>query len=188
MPLPPLLALSDPDRTPDLAGLIETLPPGSGLVYRHFGAPERLDLARALAGACHARGIALLVSADPVLARLETVDGIHWPEKWLHQAAAARARGDRRPFSAAAHNPRAVWRARRAGIDAVLFSPVFPSLSPSAGRAKGVFPAAATARAAGMPVYALGGVNTRTARRLEGLGFSGIACVGAIRSAGPTRT
>jgi thiamine-phosphate pyrophosphorylase len=186
--LPPLLALSDPARTPDLAGLVEALPPGSGLVYRHFGAPDRADLARALSGACQARGIMLLVSADPDLDRLDTVDGIHWPETWLHHAAAARARGDRRLFTAAAHSPRAVWRARQAGIDAVLLSPVFPSRSPSAGRAKGVFAAAAVTRTAGMPVYALGGVDIRSSRRLEGLGFSGIACVGAIRSAGPTRT
>lgn len=187
-PLPPLLALSDPARTPDLAGLVESLPPGSGLIYRHFGAADRVDVARALSGACQARGIMLLVSADPDLDRLDAVDGIHWPETWLHHAAAARARGDRRLFTAAAHSPRAVWRARQAGVDAVLFSPVFPSRSPSAGRPAGIFPAAALAQTAGLPVYALGGVNTRTAKRLEGLGFSGIACVGAIRSAGPTRT
>jgi len=187
-PLPPLLALSDPGRTPDVQALIEALPPGSGLVYRHFGAADRRGVTTALAAACHDRGIRLFVSADPDLARLDGVDGIHWPEKWLHRAAAARARGDGRIFTAAAHSARAVHRARQAGIDAVLLSPVFPSRSPSAGRPKGVFAAASVAGTAGMPVYALGGVNARTARRLEGLGFSGIACVGAIRSAGPTRT
>ena len=187
-PLSPLLALSDPDRTPDLAALVETLPTGCGLIYRHFGAADRMAVTIALDAACRARGIRLLVSADPDLARLGGVDGIHWPEKWLHRAAAARARGDGRFFTASAHSARAVCRARQAGIDAVLFSPVFPSRSPSAGRPTGVFPAAATARSTGMPVYALGGVNMRTAKRLEGLGFSGIACVGAIRSAAPTRT
>lgn len=187
-PLPPLLALTDPERTPDLRALAAGLPPGSALVYRHFGAAERMEMAAELIALCRPRDIPVLVSADPVLARETGADGVHWPERCLPQAAAARVRGDIRLFTAAAHSLRAAQQAREAGIDAVLVSPVFPSRSPSAQRPVGHLAASAMARQAGLPVYALGGVNSHTAGRLAGLGFSGIACVGALRSAAPTRT
>lgn len=187
-PLPALLALTDPARTPDPLAVANSLLPGSALVYRHFGAPDREQVARDLGALCRRRQVLFLVSADPDLARKSGADGIHWPERCLPQAGAARARGDRRLYTAAAHGLRAARKARAAGVDAVLFSPVFPSASPSAGPARGHHAAAALARQAGLPVYALGGVNARTASRLAGLGLAGIACVGAIRSAGPTRT
>lgn len=186
--LPPLLVLSDPERTPDLMALAATLPAGSGLVYRHFGAADRFETGAALSAIAQANGIVFLVSGDPVLAANCGADGIHWPERDLPVAARLRARGDTRLFTAAAHCARALHRARMAGVDAALVSPVFPSDSPSATHPKGKWAAHALVRAAGMPVYALGGVNTRTAPRLVDLGFAGIACVGAIRSAARTRT
>ena len=186
--LPALLALTDPVRTPDPEAFAAAVPGGSALIYRHFGAPDRLGMAVRLAAICHARGNWLLVSGDPDLARRAGADGVHWPERQIAEAAARRARGDGSLFTAAAHSWRALARARHAGVDAALLSAVFPSSSPSAGRPLGIWTAAAMARSTDLPVYALGGVNERTANRLTYLGFSGIACVGAIRSAGPTRT
>ena len=191
--LPPLLALTDPQRTPDPLALAASLPSGSALLYRHFGAADRFETGAELAEMARARGLVLLVSADRELADRIGAHGIHWPERLLGEACRRRVRGDRHLFTAAAHTPRGILRAGAAGIDAVLYSPVFPSLSPSAGRAKGIWPAAATAQMADIPVYALGGVDTGTVNRLRKLGFSGVACVGAtavnaIRSAAPTRT
>lgn len=186
--LPALLALTDPARTPDPEAFAAAVPGGSAVIYRHFGAPDRLETAERLAAICHAQGNWLLVSGDPDLARRAGADGVHWPERQIAEAAACRARGNTGFFTAAAHSWRALARAGDAGIDAALLSAVFPSQSPSAGRPLGGWAAAAMARATVLPVYALGGVNHRTAKRLTGLGFSGIACVGAIRSAGPTRT
>lgn len=191
--LPALLALTDPERTPDPVAAARLLPPGSGLVYRHFGAADRVETARRLAQVAKERDLVLLVSSDPDLADAVDAEGIHWPEKMLSEAFRRRCRGDRRLFTVATHTPRGLLAAQAAGMDAALYSAIFPSRSPSAGRAKGLWPAAAAAGRVDMPVYALGGVNTETARRLTGLGFSGVACVGAtagrkIRSAGPTRT
>lgn len=186
--LPALLALTDPARTPDPEAFAAAVPGGSAVIYRHFGAPDRLETAERLAAICRARGNWLLVSGDLDLARRAGADGVHWPERQIAEAAACRARGNTGIFTAAAHSWRALTRAGNAGVDAALLSTVFPSQSPSAGRPLGVWAAAAMAQATDLPVYALGGVNQRTAKRLTGLGFSGIACVGAIRSAGPTRT
>jgi thiamine-phosphate pyrophosphorylase len=177
--LPALFVLTDPDRTPDPRHLAETLAPGSGLVYRHFGTPNRIETGMQLAEIARQAGLCLLVSADAGLADTIGADGIHWPERWIHDAWARRMRGDRRIFTASVHSAAALFRARRAGIDAVLHSTVFASQSASAGRPHGPFAAAAMARATPMPVYPLGGVNARTGLRLAGLGFAGFCCVGA---------
>lgn len=178
--LPPLLALSDPQRTPNPRAAMAALPAGCGYIYRHFGAADRFTVAAELSAMARQRGLVFLVSADAQLEAAIAPDGVHWPERWLSMAARRRARGDRRLFTGAAHCPAALARAEQADLDAALYSPVFASVSPSAGRTKGHFAAAAAARYAGLPVYALGGITPRTAARLPGLGFSGLACVGAL--------
>jgi thiamine-phosphate pyrophosphorylase len=53
-------------------------------------------------------------------------------------------------------------------------------LSPSAGKPLTALRAGRLARAAAIPVYALGGVDPRTAKRLLGRGFAGIAAVSGL--------
>jgi len=185
---PPLLALTDPERQPDPVALARHLPPGSALIYRHFGAADRFALAHEAVCLARARGVQVLISGDAALARDCHADGVHWPERMLAQAHRERARGNTGLFTGSVHSPQALSRAQASGLDAVLVSTVFASVSASAGRPMGPLALAACAGRARMPIYALGGVNTRTIRRLEGLGISGVAVVGAIRSAGPTQT
>jgi len=59
----------------------------------------------------------------------------------------------------------------------VVVSAVFPSRSPSAGAPLGPMRLAALTRAAGGPVFALGGINTKNARRLLASGVVGLAAV-----------
>jgi thiamine-phosphate pyrophosphorylase len=67
-----------------------------------------------------------------------------------------------------------------AGAGAVLLSAIFSSASPSAGAPIGVRALGRIARRARGPVYALGGVNGATARRLIGTGVAGFAAVEAF--------
>jgi thiamine-phosphate pyrophosphorylase len=67
-----------------------------------------------------------------------------------------------------------------AGVEAVVISPVFPSRSPSAGAPIGALRFRILVRTARLPVYALGGVNPRTARALKGCGAAGLAAVEAL--------
>jgi thiamine-phosphate pyrophosphorylase len=94
-------------------------------------------------------------------------------------------------LTAAAHGLPAVRRARLSGVDAIVVSPVFASASPSAGRPLGPMKFAELVRAAGVPVYGLGGVNAVSARRLLLSGAKGIAAVeafNAMRDGQPART
>ncbi|MBA4014218.1 MAG: thiamine monophosphate synthase [Phenylobacterium sp.] len=179
-PLPPLLFFTDPARTPDIEAAARRLPRGSAIVYRTFGAPDAEARARRLAQIAAARGLLLLIGADADLAARVGADGVHLPERL-----AGRARRLRRPgwiVTAAAHSAWAARRGLAAGADAVVVSAVFPSNSPSAGAPLGQLRLARLARVAGGPVYALGGINDETARRLLPAGLVGLAAVEALRT------
>jgi thiamine-phosphate pyrophosphorylase len=181
-PLPPLLFVTDPARTPDPARIAGRLPRGAGVVFRAFGAPDALAHARQLAGIARRRGLILLVGADEKLARAAGAQGLHLPERMVARAPMLRARHPGWLITAAAHSPAAIRKAARAGADAVLLSTVFESRSSSAGRPLGPVRLAAMARGAPLPVYALGGVDMKNARRLGASGVIGIAAVDAFRT------
>jgi len=176
-PLPTLLAFTDPRRTPDPEALARTILPGEALVYRSFGAPDAETQARRLQAILASRGALLLIGADVDLAVRVGADGVHLPERLAGQALGLRGRF--RLVTAAAHSLRA---ARTPGPDAVVVSAVFPSRSPSAGPPMGPVRFAALVRAAGRPVYALGGVTNETARRLVSTGAAGLAGIEGFRT------
>lgn len=177
-PIPSLYFFTDPDRVPDPVAAAKRLPRGTAVVFRHFGVLGRARTARRLASLCRSRGLILLIAADPDLAKRIGAHGVHWPEHRLP---------DRRDSwglaTASAHGPEGVCRAARFGADACVLGPVFPTRSISGRKHIGLFRASQLARAAGMPVIALGGINPETARRLCGRGFAGVAAVEALTDA-----
>lgn len=177
-PLPGLLAFTDPARTPDVMALAESLRPGEALVYRSFGATDAEPVARALRRITRRRGVLLLIGADVRLARAVGADGVHLPERMAYRAPALRRARPRWLVTIAAHSPRAA----RVAADAAVVSAIFPSRSPSAGRPLGVLRLAQIARRTATPVYALGGINNKTARRLLPAGVVGIAVVEGLRT------
>ncbi|MGA0603676.1 thiamine phosphate synthase [Caulobacter sp. KR2-114] len=177
---PPLLFFTDPARTPDPEAVLRRLPRGAGVVFRAFGAPDALAQGRRLRAIARNRGLVFLVGADARLARALRADGVHLPERLAHTAQRLRRGRPGWRITAAAHDLPALLRARRGGVDAAVISPAFPSRSPSAGKPLGPTRLAALARAAGLPAYALGGVNGRTARRLAMSGVIGVAAVEAV--------
>ncbi|MDX2233589.1 MAG: thiamine phosphate synthase [Hyphomonadaceae bacterium] len=185
-PLPALWLFTDPVRTPDPLALLDRLPRGSAVVYRHFGAADRATTAARLAAACRRRGLVLLIGADPALALRAGADGVHLPERMGRDAGRLKRRRPGWIVTAAAHGGGAVHRAR--GADAAILSPVFASRSPSAGPPLGVHRAVRLMRRARTPVVALGGVSLRRARALKRLGFAGSAGVDVfVRGAGARR-
>ena len=176
--LPRAWFLTDPDRTKNLLAIISRLPRGWGVIYRHFGADNRLVVGAALARACRRRGLVLLVSADPELATAIRADGVHWPEARLR---GVRKRSPHFIETASAHSRAGLARAYALSLDAAIFSTVFPSRSPSASRAMGPLRFRLIARVAPLPVYALGGVNDRNAARAMS-GAAGWAAIDAVMS------
>jgi thiamine-phosphate pyrophosphorylase len=167
-------------RTPDAEAIAATLPRGAAIVFRAFGAADADAQGLRLKAIARARGLTLLVGADAALAARIGADGVHLPERL-----AGRARRIRRPgwiVTCAAHSLAAARRAKAAGADAAVVSAVFASDSPSAGPPIGPVRLALLVRQAGLPVYGLGGINNKTARRLIGAGLVGLAAVGGLRT------
>jgi thiamine-phosphate pyrophosphorylase len=180
--LPRLFFFTDPIRVPDPEAVARRLPRGAGIVYRAFGAPDAVARGRRLARIARRRGLLLLTGADAGLAARIGADGVHLPERSAGSAAGLRRARPGWIVSCAAHSAVAIVRARRAGANAVFLSPVFESASPSAGRPLGGLRFAQLVRGARLPVYALGGVDARTARQIARSGAAGLADVGALRT------
>lgn len=175
-----MLFVTDPERTPDPEAVAERLPFGAGVVFRAFGAADAVARGRRLAAIAQARGLTLLVGADPELARACGAQGLHLPERAISELQGLKAAHPDWLFTAAAHSAEALTAAARAGADAALLSAVFPSASPSAGPPLGVERFTELVNAAPIPVYALGGVNTKTAPRLLATGAVGLAVVSGL--------
>jgi thiamine-phosphate pyrophosphorylase len=174
--LPVLFFVTDMSRTADPVAVALRLPRGAGILLRHYGAAGRAALARRLASVARARGLRLLIAADPPLARAVGACGVHWPEALMH-----RARGRRAGLTTvAAHGWAGLVRARRVGADAAFLSPVFPTKSGADKHPLGVLRFSALAHASPVPVYALGGITEAAARRLMGSGAAGLAAVDAL--------
>ena len=196
-PLPALILLTDEGRLADPSTAVARLPRGTAVILRHYGLPKtaRTALARKLRKITRARGILLLLAvtdaADDALARAVRADGIHLPE-WRVRHGARRALHGRMPHwlvTAAAHSVAALRRAAAQGADAALLSPVFATASHTAARPLGVLRFAAWSRLSRIPVYALGGIDTRSAARLRLTRACGLAGIGGLGSVdrGPGR-
>lgn len=171
-----MIAMTDPERSPSATALAERLPEGSAIIVRHFGRPHYGDIERAISIA-RARTILVLISADPSLALSIGADGLHIPQRLL--GALRSHAGSFDLVTASAHNPLAIRMARKAGVDAVIVSPVFVSQSVSAKRPLGPFRLKSQISGVDIPIYALGGVNSKTVMRLSKTGACGIALVGS---------
>jgi thiamine-phosphate pyrophosphorylase len=178
--LPALWLVTDPARTPDPAGAAARLPRGAGVIYRAFGAGDALETARAIRRVADRRGLVFLVGADAGLAVAAKADGVHLPERLMYRAVALKRSHPAWRITAAAHDRKAIVRAGRLGLDAILVSAAFKSRSPSAGAPLGPIRFASLIRGARLPVIALGGVNETTAQRLIDTGARGLAAVDGL--------
>jgi thiamine-phosphate pyrophosphorylase len=178
--LPPLLFFTDPVRTPHPERVLEHLPRGAALVYRVFGAPDAPVRGRPLRDLARRRGVLFMVGADVRLATALRADGVHWPERLAFRPGVNRGLARRFLLTGAAHGAGAVLRARRAGLSALVVSPVFPSRSPSAGRPLGARRLGGLSLISPVPIYALGGVTAATATGLASTRVVGLAAVESL--------
>ena len=176
-PPAPVLVV-DRARLADPLAAARRLPAGACVLLRDYDAADRPAFARALAALCRRRRLWFLVAGDRRLA-MALGAGLHMPE------AQARRGGVRGPrwLTAAAHGRAGLVRAARAGACAALLSPVFPTASHPGAPTLGPVRFAGLVRASPLPVYALGGIDARRARRLAGTGACGLAGVGAFAAA-----
>jgi len=172
--------MTDAARTPDPQETLRRLAPGTVVIFRHYEVPDRAALGRRLAALARRRGLVFVVAGDRRLAFRLRADGLHLPEDMTRRRHRFAPAGDPWPVSAAAHDEAGARRAARAGADAILLSPVFPTASHPGRPALGVRRLAAVCRAVRVPVLALGGIGPATVRRVLAAGAGGIAGIGGL--------
>jgi len=181
--LPPVIFMTDERRLADPSDAIRRLAPGSAVLFRHYGAADRDQIAARLKQICRDRRLRLIISADAGLADKLKADGLHLPE-YLVAAPPALALNWRRRtrglLTAAAHSPRALREALNLGVDAAILSPVFATKSHPLKPPLGVPRFFSISRTANMAIYALGGVTADNALRLRHTTIAGIAGIGGF--------
>ncbi|MFZ9395646.1 MAG: thiamine phosphate synthase, partial [Erythrobacter sp.] len=160
--LPALWLLSDARNDARLECALQRLPRGSGFVYRHYHLADRERFARfrTLQRLCRARGHVVIL-ADSALTALE------WGANGIYGAPRALCPTRVELLTiATAHGLREIAEANRAGADAVMLSPAFPTRTHPGAPNLGPVRFRQLALRAQMPVIALGGMDADTARRL----------------------
>ncbi len=177
--LSPLVLMTDPDSALDPLDISNKLPKGSAIIYRHFGAVDKLIKAKTLRHATRERGQQFLIGNDPELAIEVEADGVHFRRD---EALVA-------PTVWRKHHPE--WLITMAGIkgnyveytapldclDGLFISSVFKSKSPSSGTPMGLKKFNTLCQKLDVAVFALGGVNSETVKTLDNsyaAGLSGI--------------
>ena len=171
--LPALLLMTDEARLADPLPAANALPAGSGIILRHYGAPERPGARPpprrhcAPAGTRPAGGRRPGARAAHRRSRGPSAGARHQARR-CRALAAGLADHRRRPFPCGVALGRLRWRPMP------LYSPRFsprratPMSAPSA-----LAGFAALAHASPLPVYALGGIDSARARLLQGSGAVG---------------
>ena len=179
--LSPYCLMSDPDRTPDIIGAVRDLPRGAAIIYRHFGAPNRTATAHQLRQISFKQGLQFLIGDDPDLAILCGADGVHFRRGGaLASPLLWRQRCPDWIITMAGLKGEQSYSGDLSVLDGLFISSVFSSNSPSAGPAIGLSQLKSICDALPAPIFALGGVNQKTAPRLVGTGVSGFAGVSGL--------
>jgi thiamine-phosphate pyrophosphorylase len=164
-----LLVLTDSARGFDLAQQQATWPCGAGFIERTFGQTPSAPLVATFP-------LFQLATCSARQARRLGLNGVHWPNGRLRSRRRSQMAGLLE--TASAHCGLEIARAARAGVKAILISPVFASNSPSAKRPLGQHRLAKLARSfPDCALFALGGVTEQSVQALTHTGIYGVAGV-----------
>lgn len=165
--LPRLWLMTDERLGERLWGALERLPRGSGVVFREYHLPAEARRARyaAVLRVARRRGLVLV-----------TAGAVPGPADGRHGRDPRRARGLK---TWPAHDMAELVAGLRAGADLIFVSPVFATASHPGARPLGRVRAMLLARHAPGRTIALGGMNARRFRGLNGM-FLGWAAIDGL--------
>ena len=164
--LPRIWLMTDERLGERMLEALERLPKDGGIVFRHYGLPEKQR--RALFDRVRAAHPGLLLLAGSAeQARSWGADGSHGrgPGAGLR--------------SAPAHSHTEIRAAERDGASLLFLSPVFATRSHNEAKPLGIARFAWLARRTTLPVVALGGMNAARGKRLASFGAYGWAGIDA---------
>ncbi len=161
------------ERGGDPVALARALPKGAGIVFRHHATPdrERRALFERVRAVARRQRLVLLLAGTPAQAQAWRADG-------AHHRSALRSRGLR---SVAVHNRRELALAVRVRADLVFASPMFATRSHPDAKPLGVVRFGLLAGKHRSRVIALGGMNPKDFKKLNGMTVHGWAAIDAFK-------
>jgi thiamine-phosphate pyrophosphorylase len=158
---------------------VDRLPPGAGVVFRHYETPahERVMLASRVADLCLKRGLTLAISRDVALAELLNARLVHNPASDPGAL----------PFSRSAHLLEETRTGCELGASLIFLSPLFPTRSHPGEEPLPREIARAIVAGCPVPVIALGGMSGARFEEVRGDGFYGWAGIDAWLGESPSR-
>jgi thiamine-phosphate pyrophosphorylase len=191
LPTPPLLLVTDrrQARRPLVEVVAAAITAGCRWVSvreKDLSADEQVTLARMLAPIAWRHRARLSLHGEPNLAKAANADGVHLPAG-SNPAAARQLLGPDKLIGVSIHTVTEAETIDPAIVDYAIAGPAFetaskPGYGPEIGR-KGL---AEIARAAPVPIFAIGGINAMRAAEVLAAGPLGIAVMGGImRAADP---
>lgn len=181
--LPRLLLVTDETRNADPTPHIRGLPAGCGVIFRHYKHPDRLRLAKTISSICRERGLCLIISEDASLAFKVGAGGLHLPEHKIlspSNGVVSWIKSKRGISTCSCHSKRVLHLAGKLGVSGALVSPVFPTLSHPTSAGLGLKALAGLCRSSPIPVFALGGVDYKSANSVIKCGVYGLAGMSAF--------
>lgn len=173
-PLPKLWLMTDERQGERLWQSLAILPPGSGVIVRHYSLSltDRRALIKRVRRIARTRRLTMIVAGATRLALSSGADGLHMRSP--HRTPRGLLR------TVAAHNAVELRLAERIGANLVFISPLFTTGSHPGGRALGRSRFGHLASRSRVPVIALGGMNAQRARSLSRFGIYGWAAIDAL--------
>ena len=154
--------------------------------YREKSAPTRrmIEEAREIRQLCRAAGVPFIVNDRVDVALAVDADGVHVGQDDMPAAVARRLIGKGRILGVSAGSVEEARKAVVDGADYIGASPVFATpTKPDAPQAMGIEGLRKLARAVGIPVVAIGGMNADNAASITEAGAAGVAVISAIVAA-----
>jgi thiamine-phosphate pyrophosphorylase len=174
--LPRVWLMTDPRLDGQLLHAVQRLPVRSGVIFRHYHLDEdtRHKLFLAVRRICRRRGHRLLLAGSERRA-------IHWHADGYHDHNSTRQKSRRLIHSAPVHNHHEIQKAKHAGADMVLLSPLFATASHINARPLGRTYFMQLAKlCSDKTVIALGGMNARKGLTVNVKHIDGWAAIGAF--------
>ena len=172
----PFILMSDPNVHGDILSSVQNMPPQSTIIYRHYGANDKANIAKNLRQITFERNQTFLIGHDPELAILYGADGVHFKrDAALAMPSLWRRRCPDWIITMAGLKGAQNYLDDISVLDAIFMSSVFPSQSSSAGPAIGQAAFQNLAELHSVPTIALGGITGTTAPQLMKTRAAGIA-------------
>ena len=145
---------------------------------------ERFELGQKLRRLTNDFGAKLLVNGDAALALAVGADGVHLPQDGLPADVCRKLLGPEMLVGVSTHSAKEAEEAETKGADFITFGPVYHTASKAKyGPPVGINSLRAVCGAAGLPVFALGGVGPSNIEEVISAGTAGVALISAVLAA-----